>query len=101
LDNTHAELTRKLDELYRLREAASGEQWRDYEAQIRALKEQEIRLLKSKNTAWVANWLRQDGEIEVIERPHRTLGLILMGLSAAGAIGLGALWWHLASSGQL
>lgn len=101
LDKTHADLTHKLDELYRLREASDGEQWREYEAQIRTLKEQEIRLLKSKNTAWMANWLRQDGEIEIIETPHRTLGIILIGLSMIGAIGLGILWWYLASSGKL
>ena len=101
LDKTHAEMTRKLDELYRLREASEGEQWREYEAQIRALKEQEIRLLKSKNTAWMAHWLRTDGEVEVVEAPHRTLGMILIGISVVGAIGLGLMWWYLQSSGKL
>jgi hypothetical protein len=101
LDKTHADLTHKLDELYQLREASDGEQWREYESQIRALKEQEIRLLKSKNTAWMAHWLRTDGEVEVVDAPHRTLGLILIGISIIGAVGLGILWWYLQSTGSL
>lgn len=101
LDSAHANISAKLDELYLLREASEGEQWRDYETQIRALKEQEIRLLKSKNTAWMAHWLRSDGEIEVLEAPHRTLGAVLICISALGAIGLGVLWWYLHSSGKL
>ncbi|WP_157484862.1 hypothetical protein [Gilvimarinus polysaccharolyticus] len=101
LDKTHADMTAKLDELYRLREASDGEQWREYEAQIRALKEQEIRLLKSKNTAWMAHWLRSDGEIEVVDAPHRTLGIILIGISIIGAAALATLWWYLDSAGKL
>lgn len=97
IDKSHAALNKKLDELYRLREVSSGEQWRHYEEQIRALKEQEIRLLKSKNTAWMAHWLRRDGEVEIVERPHRTLGLSLIAISAAGLALLGYLAWKLNS----
>ncbi|UTF61074.1 hypothetical protein [Gilvimarinus sp. DA14] len=95
IDKNHLALNKKLDELYRLREASSGEQWRHYEEQIRALKEQEIRLLKSKNTAWMAHWLRRDGEVEVVERPHRKLGLSLIGISLAGLAILAYLAWKL------
>lgn len=99
LDKNHAQITRQLDELYQLREQSEGEQWREYEEQIRHLKEQEIRLLKSKNAAWMAHWLRTDGEVEITERPHRKLGLAIIGISVTALIALGFYAWKINSGG--
>ncbi|MDO3384078.1 hypothetical protein [Gilvimarinus algae] len=95
LDKNHAALTTKLDQLYQLREQASGAQRQEYEAKIRELKEMEIRLLKSKNAAWMAHWLKSDGEVEVVERPHRKLGLALMVFSGVSLILLALYAWSL------
>lgn len=97
IDDSHAALKARLDELYQQREASSGEQREHYETQIRELRDQEIRLLKSKKAAWMAHWLRTEGEVEIVERPYRKLGLALMLVSATALLGLAYYAWQINS----
>lgn len=95
IDNNHEQLKTKLDDLYQERELSSGEQRDEIETQIRELRNQEIRLLKSKKAAWMAHWLRTENEVEIVEHPHRKLGATLMIISALALLGLAIYSWQL------
>ncbi|MBU2885012.1 hypothetical protein KO507_04430 [Gilvimarinus agarilyticus] len=97
IDDNHGELQKKLDALYQEREKCSGPQREEIEEQIRALRNQEIRLLKSKKAAWMAHWLRTDGEVEIVEHPYRKLGATLMILCAIALAVLGVYAWKINS----
>ncbi|MDO3386514.1 hypothetical protein QWI17_11775 [Gilvimarinus sp. SDUM040013] len=97
IDDSHDALKARLDQLYTQREASTGAERDNVEEQIRALRDQEIRLLKSKKAAWMAHWLRTEGEIEVIEHPYRKLGATLMIISVIALMGLATYAWQINS----
>lgn len=89
LDDSLEALHQRLNTLYDAKQNASGAAREALEEQIRDLKNQEIRLLKSKKAAWMAHWLRTENEVEIVEHPHRKLGIALISVSLIALILLG------------